>query len=148
MQQEQHALNWFMHKVKTGVIDPTNPDFSLVPNDVMADMHWERSPDGEFLPTQIAVNVTLFLFIASKIAHQINQGTISGVVANQTELFIAVQRLLLLARLETFKRSGVLKYRIKGTWHDGQARISISDFKPQPLAIEILPMLKTYFTFN
>ena len=149
MQQEQNALYWFMHMVETGAINPINPDMSLVPDDIMAEMLWEKSPDGEFLPTQTAVNVTLFLFIACKIADQVRQGIIGGgFVATESELFIAAQRLLLLAGLENFKRAGLLKYQTQGAWHDGEAKILISDFKAHPTGLEISPMLKTFFNFN
>jgi hypothetical protein len=148
MQQEQNALYWFMHMVETGALNPMNPDMSLVPDDIMAEMHWEKSADGEILPTQTAVNVTLFLFIASKITDQFRQGIICGFIATEKELFMAAQRFLLIAGLENFKRAGFLKYQTQGVWHDGEAKILISDFKLHPMGLEISPMLKTYFNFN
>jgi hypothetical protein len=148
MQQEQNALIWFQHMVKKGAINPVNPDMSLVPDNIIAELHWENSPDGESLPTQTAVNVTLFLFIAGKIAQQIRHGIFHGFIATENELLIAVQRLLLLAGLENFKRAGLLGYCIEGAWHDGDAKILISYYRPIPMGLEISPMLKTYFNFN
>jgi hypothetical protein len=147
MQQGLNALFWFMNMVGTGAINPMNPDMSLVPDGILAELNWKRSPDGKIIPTQAAVNVTLFLLIVGKIAVQISQETVQG-TANEDELCCAIDKFLLLAGFEKFKRAGFLKYQAQGAWHNGEGKILITDFKPQPMGLAITPTLKTYFNFN
>jgi len=149
MQQEQNALYWFMHMVQTGAINPSTPDMSLVPDNIMSQILWEEWPDGEILPTQAAVNVSYFLFLSSKIAIQIRRnGLAKQVTAAKRELFIALEKFLILAGLENLKRDGVLKYHIKGLWHDQNAGILIFDLSPHPERPARSQMFSKFFNFN
>jgi hypothetical protein len=150
MQQKQNTLHWFMHMVETGVINPINPDLSLIPEDIMSKIHWETLADGEIIPTQTAVTVTYFLFISSQIATQVQRknGIPKELMATKKELFSAVERFLTLANLETLKRAGRLKYKTNGAWHDENAEILVSDLQPYPAEFNRSPMLKTFFNCN
>jgi hypothetical protein len=146
MQQGLNALFWFMNMVGTGAINPMNPDMSLVPDGILAELNRKRSPDGKIIPTQAAVNVTLFLLsvckIAVQVSHEIGQGP-----ATEDELCCAVDKFLLLAGLEKFKRAGFLKYQTQGAWHKGEGKILITNFKPQSMGLAITPTLKAILQF-
>jgi len=149
MQQEQNALYWFMHMVQTGAINPSTPDMSLVPDNIMSQILWEEWPDGEILPTQAAVNVSYFLFLSSKIAIQIRRnGLAKQVTAAKRELFIALEKFLILAGLENLKRDGVLKYHIKGLWHAQNEGIFIFDLNSHPASTARSQMFSTFINFN
>ncbi|MFZ2806919.1 MAG: hypothetical protein WA081_10815 [Desulfosalsimonadaceae bacterium] len=150
MQQEQNPLYWFMHMVQTGAINPSNPDMSLVPDNIMSQILWEEWPDGEILPTQAAVNVSYFLFLSSKIAIQIRHGNglPRHVTTAKRELFIALEKILILAGLEILKRDGVLKYHIRGLWHDQNAGILIFDLNPHLEGPARSHMFCKFFSFN
>jgi hypothetical protein len=147
MQQGLNAFFWFIHMVGAGAINPMNPDMSLVPDGILAELNWKRSPDGKIIPTRAAVNVTLLLLNVCKIAIQVSHETGRG-AANEEELCCAIDKFLLLAGLEKFKRAGFLKYQTQGAWHNGEWNILITDFKPQSMGLSITPTLKTYFNFN
>jgi hypothetical protein len=148
MQPKKNALHWFMHMVETGAVNPANPDLSLVPADILSQIHLETLPDGETQPTQTAVTVAYFLFISAKIAIQIRNGSRfpQELMATRKELYEALDKFLTLVELETLRRAGLLNYQTTDFWHDKTGEILISDIQPYP---ENFPMLSgNHMFFN
>jgi len=150
MQQEQIEIQWFVNMVKTGILNPLNPDLSLVPTDILSEFYWDTQPDGEIIPSKAAVNVSYFLFISCKIALENNlcQGLPRELTAKASEIVIAIDRFLILAGLEKLRREGLLNYRTNGGWHNGEGEILISGLHPDAIGLGISPFLKTFFNFN
>jgi|AMWB02.1.fsa_nt_gi hypothetical protein len=150
MQQEQHEIQWFVDMVNKGVLNPLNPDLSLVPTDILSEFYWDTLPDGDIVPSQSAVNVSYFLFISCKIAMENNlcKGLPRELTAKASEVFMATDRFLILAGLEKFRREGLLNYHTNGGWHNGGGEILISGLQPDAIGLGISPFLKTFFNFN
>ncbi|OPL12131.1 MAG: hypothetical protein AVO38_03625 [delta proteobacterium ML8_D] len=150
MQQKKNALHWFMCMVETGAINPTNPDLSLVPADILSQIALETVPDGELQPTQTAVTVAYFLFISAKIAAQIRNGSSlpQELMATRKELYAALDKFLTLVELETLRRAGLLNYQTTDFWHDDAAEILISDIQPLSANFSRLPSSKLLFNPN
>ena len=142
MQQEKNALKWFMQMVKTGAMNPLNPDMSLVPDDILSQLHCKLWPNGEILPTHAAARVSNYLFIACKIVMQMPQGDGLSKPFNVSalEIILAQEKFLILAGLETLKRAGLLEYQTKGSWQTRDSGIVISDVRPQSAGI-VRPLL-------
>ena len=150
MQQKKNALHWFMRMVETGAVNPTNPDLSLVPADILSQIALETVPDGELQPTQTAVTVAYFLFISAKIAAQIRNGSRfpQEMMATRKELYKALDKFLTLVELETLRRAGLLNYQTTDFWHDDAAEILISDIQPCSKYFSRLPSSKLLFNPN
>jgi hypothetical protein len=148
MKQKKNALKWLQHKVDTGGIHPIHLDLSRVPDNILAKLNCEKTPDGELSPSQTAVNVALFLFIACKFALQLKQGSVQPFMVTQSELFHEIKRILILAGLENLKRLGLINYRMEGIWVDEDAEIFIQDFKCKPSGRTTRLMNSTLLNFN
>lgn len=150
MQQKKNAFHWFMHMVETGAVNPANPDLSLVPADILSQIHLETLPDGAVQPTQTAVTVAYFLFISAKIAVQM-QGKArfpKELIVSRKELSEAMDKFLTLAELETLRRAGLLNYQTTKFWYDDAAEILISDTQPCSKYFSRLPCSKLLFNPN
>ncbi|PIP39034.1 MAG: hypothetical protein COX19_09385 [Desulfobacterales bacterium CG23_combo_of_CG06-09_8_20_14_all_51_8] len=136
--------------VEKGAMNPLNPDLSLVPMDILSEFYWDALPDGDILPSQTAVNVSNFLFIACLfvLERQKGHGMPKEVTARASEAIMAMDRLLILAGLETLRREGLLNYHTNGGWHNGEGEILISNLRPDTVGLGISPLFKTFFNFN
>lgn len=149
-QREKQELQWFMNMVEKGALNPLNPDLSLVPTDILSEFYWDTLPDGEIVPSQTAVNVSYFLFISCKgvMEKKLNQHMPRELTVKANEVFMALDRFLILAGLENLKREGLLNYHTNGGWHNGEGKILISNLQPDAIGLGISPFLKTFFNFN
>ena len=150
MQQKQNALHWFMHMVETGVVNPANPDLSLVPEEILSQIDLETLPDGEIQPTQTAVTVAYYLFLSGKIAEHTRKDSRSPWqrMATRQELYDAIDKFLTLVGLETLKRAGLLRYQVNDFWHDDTGDILISDVEPYSKHFSMLPDDRLLFNRN
>jgi hypothetical protein len=148
MKQKENVLYWFQRMVDSGGINPIHLDLSLVPDPILAELDFEKSPDGELSPSQTAVNVALFLFIACKFALQLKQRSVRPFDVTQSELINATERIIILAAFEKLKRRGLLKYSMEDSWIDEDAEFFIHDFKSSPRDQATGSMADKFVNFN
>jgi hypothetical protein len=51
MKQKKNALKWFQRMVDSGGINPIHLDLSRVPDNILAKLDCEKTPDGELSPS-------------------------------------------------------------------------------------------------
>jgi hypothetical protein len=150
MQNEQNAVNWFMHMVETQKFDPLNPDMSLVPNNILSQLYVKDWQEGEIFHTQAALSIAHFLFIACKMAIQVRKGWKKPrpFTVKASEIISAQERFVLLVMLEILKRDGFIQYHTEGAWLDKNAGVAIRNLHPCPEVFSLPQVPNKSFTFH
>jgi len=150
MQNEQNAVNWFMHMVETQKFDPLNPDMSLVPNNILSQLYVKNWQDGEIFHTQEALSIAHFLIIACKVAIQKRKGWKKPrpFTVKASEIFTAQKRFVLLVMLEILKRGGFIQYHTEGAWHNKNVWVALRKVHPWPEGFSLPPVPSKSFSFQ
>lgn len=130
MQKQHKGVQWVVEAVDSGRINPLRPDLSIIPDDILKEIAWEESPEGEIVPKQAAMDVAIFLVVHAKMAETArrNQHIPSHLSLEANEVITGIQCFAMLATLERLKRAGILEYCPSSSegWVDASGTIKIS----------------------
>jgi len=112
MQKQQKSIQWVVEAFLAGRINPLHPDMSIIPDDILSEIGWEETPEGEAIPKQAAMDLGMFLFFHAKMAEMIkrHQELSTEVAADVNEVVSAVECFATLASLEQLRRAELLDY--------------------------------------
>ena len=112
MQEQRKGVRWVVEAVESGRINPLHPDMSIIPDDILYEIGWEETPEGEVIPKQAAMDLGMFLFFHAKMEEMIkrNQKLSAEVIADVDEVVNAVECFAMLASLEQLRRADLLDY--------------------------------------
>jgi hypothetical protein len=112
MQKQQKGVQWIVDAVESGRINPLHPDMTIIPDDILAEIGWEETPEGEVIPQQAAMDLGMFLFFHARMAEMIkrDQKLSTEVTADVNEVVSAVECFATLASLEQLRRAELLDY--------------------------------------
>ena len=153
MQEQEKGVRWVVGAVESGRINPLHPDMSIIPDDILAEIAWEETPEGEIVPKQTAVDFAIFLVVHGKMAEiaRRNHQIPSQLSVEANEVITGIECFVMLASLERLKRAGLLDYcpsSSKG-WIDASGTIEISKLNIEACRSQRLQLFdQTYDLMN
>lgn len=129
--RDNKVLAWFMDAMHEGILDPMEPDMSVLPDKVLKELTCDLI-DGEYIPKQSLVDAALFMLLMAK-GFEMEQkqpgASRNGIIIRASQIQQAVYQLSILTAFEELRRAGLVKYETYGKWYEEDAGIQISDVK-------------------